>query len=71
MIVRRPEQPDRPVQDLTPANILKRPLKLERMRPIKDAAEHACTCRTPVGFYHADGRVSCVRCRGRVEEAEE
>lgn len=76
MIARRPEKPDRPVQDRVPANILKRPLRLTPMRKIKNQAGEegmdrpACSCRRPIIYQHVDGQISCVRCRGWVEEAE-
>jgi hypothetical protein len=66
---RRDQPDDRPVQNRIPLNIIKRLLRLSPMRRIKDAVEE-CTCRQPVRFYHRDGRVTCVRCRGRVEEVE-
>ena len=53
MIARRPEKPDRPVQDRVPANILKRPLRLTPMRKIKNQAGEegmdrlACSCKRP------------------------
>ena len=71
MTARRPEKPDRPVQDRTPKNILERPLRLSPMRNIKDEVGDDCTCREPVSFHHSDGTVICVRCGGRVEEGEE
>lgn len=67
MIARRPGQPDREVDDLTPANILKRPIRLSPMRNIKDGGDE-CSCKAPVSFHHTDGRVTCVRCCGLVEE---
>jgi hypothetical protein len=66
VIARGSEQPDRPVQDRTPANIVKRPLRLSPMHQIKNV----CSCKAPISFHHADGRVTCVRCRGRLEEVE-
>ena len=27
-----------------------------------------CTCRKAVEWHHPDGTVTCVRCRGRIEE---
>jgi hypothetical protein len=69
MTERGGKQPDRPVQDRTPRNILQRPVKFS-MRQIKDA-EKGCRCRRPILFHHPDGRVTCVRCRGLVEEGEE
>ena len=40
------------------------------MKRIKEEGKD-CTCRKPISFHHADGRVTCVRCRGRAEEVEE
>lgn len=77
VIARRPEKPVRPVQDRTPSNILRRPLRLEPMRQIKNQAGEegmdraGCSCRRPLTFLHTDGRVTCVRCSGLVEEAGE
>ena len=77
MIARRPEKPVRPVQDRTPSNILRRPLRLEPMRNIKNQAGEEetdrpeCSCRRPITFLHTDGAVTCVRCRGRIEVVEE
>ena len=57
-----PERPDR-----TPENIVRRPIRLSRMRKVKI---DRCTCRKPVAYHRADGRVTCSRCKGEIEEAE-
>jgi hypothetical protein len=54
MTAERPKQPDRAVSDTQ----LKLPWGKE------------CTCRKPISFHHAHGRVICVRCRGLVDEEE-
>jgi hypothetical protein len=47
------------------------------MRNIKDEGTEEgqrrpeCSCRKPISLHHRDGRVTCVRCRGLVEEVEE
>lgn len=72
MIIRR-SKVDRPVKDRTPRNIIQRPLRLSPMRNIKDGSEEGkdCTCRKPISWHHAGGRVTCIRCRGVVEEVGE
>jgi hypothetical protein len=73
VIARDSEQRDRPVQDRTPFNVLRRPIRLPPMRKIKDVeTEDVCACTKPIRFHHRDGSVSCVRCRCEVlEEVEE
>jgi hypothetical protein len=76
VIARRPDKPDSSAQDRTPSNILRCPLQLKPMRRIKNQAgkrgtdRPECYCRRPVSFLHVDGKLTCVRCHGLVEEVE-